>query len=300
MFGCYCTDAFSCTAACSLVVCLCRFASTHTGKYQVAVPDAGAFYPSSNWMDDVAFNALWLHLATGEAKYKAEGLAWYLKHYSQEDGKGVWNNFDWDSNSWGAALLLTRCPRHSHKRVVHSAELFVAVAPVCDTVIPVIPGGSDMQPRSCHLPSAATVDADMTSFVCVCSCVGCRMFPNNPVPAERLATFVNAWTKGVDGVTYTPKGLAYSGVHANCLVIPLLTQQNNLQAPSYNSTSSVLFYYGIDWHAVHWLQFQTGSTRACAFLHTASAWQQSALYVLTAVCAVLHLLSHLHAVLHLS
>jgi hypothetical protein len=92
-----------------------RFASTHQGKYQVAVPDAGAFYPSSNWMDDVAFNALWLHLASGEAKYKAEGLAWYLKHYSQEDGKGVWHNYDWDSNSWGAALLLTRCTISSHK-----------------------------------------------------------------------------------------------------------------------------------------------------------------------------------------
>jgi hypothetical protein len=41
------------------------------------------------------------------------------------------------------------------------------------------------------------------------------MFPNNPVPAERLATFVNAWTKGVDGINYTPKGLAYSGMHAH-------------------------------------------------------------------------------------
>jgi hypothetical protein len=85
-----------------------RFASSYHGKYSVAVPDAAAFYPSSNWMDDVAFNALWLYMRTGDAKYKAEGLAWYMKHYNQEEGKGVWNNFDWDSNSWGAALLLTR------------------------------------------------------------------------------------------------------------------------------------------------------------------------------------------------
>lgn len=122
-----------------------RFASSNQGKYSVAVPDAAAFYPSSNWMDDVAFNALWLYIRTGNAKYKQEGLSWYTKHYTQEEGEGVWNNFDWDSNSWGAALLLT------------------------------------------------------------------RMFPNNPLPAARLETFVNAWTKGVDGVSYTPKGLAYSG-----------------------------------------------------------------------------------------
>jgi hypothetical protein len=37
-----------------------------------------------------------------------------------------------------------------------------------------------------------------------------RLYPSHPLPAERLATFVNAWIKGVDGVTYTPKGLAYS------------------------------------------------------------------------------------------
>ena len=37
------------------------------------------------------------------------------------------------------------------------------------------------------------------------------MFPNNPLPAKRLDTFVKAWIEGVDGVTYTPKGLAFSG-----------------------------------------------------------------------------------------
>jgi hypothetical protein len=85
-----------------------RFASTYLGKYSTAVQDAGAFYSSSNFMDDIAFNALWLYMRTGNAKYKQEGMSWYMKHYAQEDGKGVWNNFDWDSNSWGAALLLTR------------------------------------------------------------------------------------------------------------------------------------------------------------------------------------------------
>jgi hypothetical protein len=59
--------------------------------------------------------------------------------------------------------------------------------------------------------------ADAGAHICTrcCAAVSCRMFPKNPLPAERLATFTNAWIKGVDGVQYTPKGLAYSGVHTN-------------------------------------------------------------------------------------
>lgn len=59
-------------------------------------------------MDDVAYAACWLYVRTGDVKYKAAALDWYTKHYTQEDGKGVWNNFDWDSNSWGAVVMLTR------------------------------------------------------------------------------------------------------------------------------------------------------------------------------------------------
>jgi hypothetical protein len=35
-------------------------------------------------------------------------LSWYMKHWAEEDGRGVWDNYDWDSNSWGAVVLLNR------------------------------------------------------------------------------------------------------------------------------------------------------------------------------------------------
>jgi hypothetical protein len=31
-----------------------------------------------------------------------------MRHYKEEDGPGVWDNFDWDSNSWAACVLLQR------------------------------------------------------------------------------------------------------------------------------------------------------------------------------------------------
>jgi len=69
------------------------------------VPDAASFYRSSNYMDDVALNAIWLYLRTGDAAYKQAGYDWYMKHFQNEDGKGVWDNFDWDSNSWADVVL---------------------------------------------------------------------------------------------------------------------------------------------------------------------------------------------------
>lgn len=92
-------------------VCLylaCSFATKYQGKYSDSVSDAASFYRSSNYMDDIAFNALWLYQATGNAAYKQAGYDWYMKHYKQEDGPGVWDNYDWDSNSWGAVVLLSR------------------------------------------------------------------------------------------------------------------------------------------------------------------------------------------------
>eukprot|EP00775_Hariotina_reticulata_P001323 gene1323-1667_t len=85
-----------------------NFASKYPGSYSNSVADAASFYRSSNYMDDIAFNALWLHIRTGESQYKQAGLDWFNKFYQQEDGTGVWENFDWDSNSWGCLVLLNR------------------------------------------------------------------------------------------------------------------------------------------------------------------------------------------------
>ncbi|KAF8061121.1 celF [Scenedesmus sp. PABB004] len=50
------------------------FASTHLGSYSDAVPDAAAFYRSSNFYDDLAYAAAWLALRTGEPGFKGSDL----------------------------------------------------------------------------------------------------------------------------------------------------------------------------------------------------------------------------------
>jgi hypothetical protein len=49
-----------------------------------------------------------LYIATGQEQYKKAAYDYYMKHYKDEDGPGVWDNFDWDSNSWAAVVLLQR------------------------------------------------------------------------------------------------------------------------------------------------------------------------------------------------
>ena len=91
------------------------FATKHTGLYNNAIPDAANFYRSSNMYDDLAWAATWLAVRTGDAKYRAAAKDLYMKHWNNEDGKGVWNNFDWDSNSWGATVFLSRWfPEDAH------------------------------------------------------------------------------------------------------------------------------------------------------------------------------------------
>jgi hypothetical protein len=87
---------------------LCSFASKYLGSYSNSVSDAASFYRSSNYKDDIAFNAIWLFVATGNEAYKKAAFDFYMKHWNEEDGKGVWDNFDWDSNSWGAVVMLSR------------------------------------------------------------------------------------------------------------------------------------------------------------------------------------------------
>jgi hypothetical protein len=49
-----------------------------------------------------------LYIATGQEQYKKAAFDYYMKHYKEEDGPGVWDNFDWDSHSWAAVVLLQR------------------------------------------------------------------------------------------------------------------------------------------------------------------------------------------------
>lgn len=46
------------------------------GRYSDVVTDAAALYPSSGYLDDLAWGAAWLAAATGQAAYLQDAAAW--------------------------------------------------------------------------------------------------------------------------------------------------------------------------------------------------------------------------------
>ena len=92
---------------------LYEFALASPGKYHESVPDAASFYRSSNSLDDVAYAAAMLAVATGESdaaaaeKYASAAAALYDRWYKEEDGPKTWVAADWDSASWSAMTILS-------------------------------------------------------------------------------------------------------------------------------------------------------------------------------------------------
>lgn len=80
----------------------------YKGFYSTSISDAGNFYRSSNYYDDLSWCAAWLHIRTGQKAYLQDAIELYDTHWKTESGAMVWNNYDWDSNSWGAVVLLSR------------------------------------------------------------------------------------------------------------------------------------------------------------------------------------------------
>ncbi|KIZ05445.1 hypothetical protein MNEG_2515 [Monoraphidium neglectum] len=86
-----------------------QFAVKYRGLYHDAIPEAASFYRSSNYYDDLAWAAIWLGVRTGNPSYKQAAREFYGLHWRTEHLQNpVWDSYDWDSNSWGAVLILSR------------------------------------------------------------------------------------------------------------------------------------------------------------------------------------------------
>ncbi len=80
------------------------FAAKHRGKYHECIKDAGKFYKSfSGFQDELAWAAVWLHLATGNPDY----LARAEREAAEAKADWVWTH-SWDDKIYGTALLLAR------------------------------------------------------------------------------------------------------------------------------------------------------------------------------------------------
>ena len=58
--------------ATALCCCTCRFATTYEGKYSDSIQQAYV-YPSTNYLDDLAWGATWLYQLTNESQFLTVG-----------------------------------------------------------------------------------------------------------------------------------------------------------------------------------------------------------------------------------
>jgi hypothetical protein len=78
---------------------LYEFGYTYRGFYSTSIPDAGNYYRSSSYNDELAWGAAWLYRATGESLYLARAREF------ASTTEVAWA-YDWDSKIVGAQLVL--------------------------------------------------------------------------------------------------------------------------------------------------------------------------------------------------
>ncbi|EFX80604.1 endoglucanase-1,4-beta-glucanase [Daphnia pulex] len=80
------------------------FAKQYQAKYSQSMPQAAAFYPSSDFGDELAWSAAWLYRATNNVTYLNDAKAFYTQF-------GLSNNpseFSWDSKTAGVQVLMAK------------------------------------------------------------------------------------------------------------------------------------------------------------------------------------------------
>ncbi len=90
---------------------LYAFADKHRGLYHEAIPDAVDFYKSwSGYIDELAWGALWLYIATNDQTYlsKAEELYKDLSKEPQSTTPKYKEALSWDDKTYGCYVLLAK------------------------------------------------------------------------------------------------------------------------------------------------------------------------------------------------
>lgn len=84
---------------------LYTFAKTYRGSYSTSIPNAGQFYNSYNYNDELAFSAAAMALVTNEQSYKTDAV-----NFWNEGGYDsyVQEFFDWDNKHVGIHVIMAR------------------------------------------------------------------------------------------------------------------------------------------------------------------------------------------------
>jgi hypothetical protein len=89
---------------------LYRFAHTNPTKrqYQNTVRDAGSSYPSSGYIDELAWAAMWMHRAQGGVYNYLNDAEIYYSQLNTDGSYPIYRAFNWDDKTAGVSLLLAR------------------------------------------------------------------------------------------------------------------------------------------------------------------------------------------------
>ncbi len=96
----------------SHAVDLYNFADTYRGTYNSCAGDAASFYPSSGYLDELMWSAMWLHKATIETNpsygdsYLADAEAIFDSDPNMRNATGWTQN--WDDKKYGAYILMAQ------------------------------------------------------------------------------------------------------------------------------------------------------------------------------------------------
>lgn len=85
-----------------------EFARKFKGFYSDSIPDAEIFYKSNEYRDDLAWGAMWLHLATEEQQYLDQAKKFMNQLLKDDLGKLKGTAVDWNNVAQPACLLLYR------------------------------------------------------------------------------------------------------------------------------------------------------------------------------------------------
>nr|CAH0109264.1 unnamed protein product [Daphnia galeata] len=80
------------------------FAKQYRAKYSQSMPQAAAFYPSSDFGDELAWGAAWLYRATNNVTYLNDAKAFYTQ-FSLSNNP---SEFSWDSKTAGVQVMMAK------------------------------------------------------------------------------------------------------------------------------------------------------------------------------------------------
>lgn len=102
---------------------LYAFATAYEGKYSDSIQQAYV-YPSTNYLDDLAWGATWLYQLTNESQFLTDAINYNQRNINEEGGGG-YLGFCWDNAYWGTQVKLASLIGNQNPAYAQEAARFI-------------------------------------------------------------------------------------------------------------------------------------------------------------------------------